>query len=160
MSNTTLQSMHPNGLKIILDYILNLGNLSEIDTKHFSIFINTIKNREKLNSIIQSMVGGNLSAIDYEFLFVLTQTFIETNQIVIPQLKEYNVFSEEVVHRTYVDRYSTYVESFLPPEQLKDVLYEYNSASEVELFDSDNLTDSEYVDSDYGDYSITDVEEV
>lgn len=161
MGNTNLQSMSPSGLKVILNQLVNTMDLSNFEDGFHYFFLSRSERNVKLMSIVESMTGQRMNREDKEFLFELLKSFLNTGEIVIPELKTYNITVSESQYITLEVVYETEVESFLTKKDLKDhAIYDYISEEDINLFDSSNIINERTLETDYGDYFIEDIEEV
>lgn len=161
MGNTTLQSMSPVGLKVILNQLVNSLDLSDFEDGFHYFFLSRSERNEKLMSIVESMTGQRMNREDKEFLFELLKSFINTGEIVIPELKAYNITVSESQYVTLEVVYETEVESFLTKKDLKDqAIYDYISEQDIDFFDSSNIINERNLETEYGDYTIEKIEEV
>lgn len=161
MGNTNLQSMSPSGLKVILNQLVNSLDLSDFEDGFHYFFLSRSERNEKLMSIVESMTGQRMNREDKEFLFELLKSFINTGEIVIPELKAYNITVSESQYVTLEVVYETEVESFLTKKDLKNqAIYDYISEQDIDFFDSSNIINERNLETEYGDYTIEKIEEV
>ena len=161
MGNTNLQSMSPSGLKVILNQLVNTMDLSNFEDSFHYFFLSRSERNVKLMSIVESMTGQRMNREDKEFLFELLKSFLNTGEVVIPELKTYNITASESQYLSNEVVYETEVESFLTKKDLKNqAIYDYISEQDIDLFDSSNIINERTLETDYGDYFIEDIEEV
>jgi len=161
MGNTNLQSMSPSGLKVILNQLVNTMDLSNFEDDFHYFFLSRSERNVKLMSIVESMTGQRMNREDKEFLFELLKSFLNTGEVVIPELKTYNITASESQYLSNEVVYETEVESFLTKKDLKNqAIYDYISEQDIDLFDSSNIINERTLETDYGDYFIEDIEEV
>ena len=161
MGNTNLQSMSPSGLKVILNQLVNSLDLSDFEDGFHYFFLSRSERNVKLMSIVESMTGQQMNREDKEFLFELLKSFLNTGEVVIPELKTYNITVSESQYVSKEVVYETEVESFLTKKDLKNpAIYDYISEQDIDLFDSSNIINERTLETEYGDYFIEDIEEV
>lgn len=161
MGNTNLQSMSPSGLKVILNQLVNTMDLSNFEDGFHYFFLSRSERNVKLMSIVESMTGQRMNREDKEFLFELLKSFLNTGEVVIPELKTYNITVSESQYLSNEVVYETEVESFLTKKDLKNQgIYDYISEQDIDFFDSSNIINERTLETDYGDYFIEDIEEV
>lgn len=161
MGNTNLQSMSPSGLKVILNQLVNTMDLSNFEDGFHYFFLSRSERNVKLMSIVESMTGQRMNREDKEFLFELLKSFLNTGEVVIPELKTYNITVSESQYLSNEVVYETEVESFLTKKDLKNqAIYDYISEQDIDFFDSSNIINERNLETEYGDYTIEKIEEV